>query len=84
MEETELESAESFSFGNSLLFYRVFLKKRGVILRGEEILKGKRVYSKEISFSECEKEKVLAFYKILIQSRTHPQMMEELAEEFFF
>ncbi len=82
MGETEC-TEDFFSFESSLLSYQIIIEREEVILRGEEIKKGEKVYSKTLLFSAAEEEKAKEFYRILLESRTFPQMMEELAEEFF-
>ena len=84
MEKADVMMSDSFSFENCLLTYCFVCEKERVILRGEEFLDGERIYSKEFSLPLEDEMKVRAFYEILLESRTYPRMMEELAEEFFF
>ncbi len=83
MEKPDYEIKDFFTVENSLLSYQITTGRKEVILRGEEIEKGEKVYSKALSFSVAEEEKAKEFYRLLLESRTFPRMMEELAEEFF-
>jgi len=83
VEKKDRMTKESFAFKNSLLSYRITKEGEEVILFGKEFSGGETYYSKTLVFSKDEEEKVREFYRLLIDSRTFPQMMEELAEEFF-
>ena len=74
----------SFSFEDYILNYAISEDKDEVWISGEEIFQEKTIFQTSISFSSDEKERCFDFCRILVESRTFPRMMEELAEEFFF
>lgn len=84
MKKADEKMTDSFSFESSLLSYQITCEQDRVILLGKEVSKDKILYEKSLSFSREEEGKVREFYRILFESRTFPQMMGELAEEFFF
>ncbi len=79
----QIKCGYQFRDGSRSCAFRIEEGDEGVTLIGEEWDGGAAIFCSTLSFSPYERNRAESFVRILAESKTHPRMMIELAEEYF-